>query len=72
MVVKKLGIAIAATILSGLPAAWGGQWPNWRGPHFNGSAEEQGPPDTWTDSDNVAWMAPPPGPAAPTPAVWVG
>jgi len=72
MVVKKLGIAIAATILLGLPAAWGGPWPNWRGPHFNGSADEQGLPDSWTDTENVVWTAPLPGPAASTPAVWDG
>ncbi len=69
---RQLGFAIAATILICVQAVLAGQWPNWRGPYFNGSADEQGLPDSWTDTKNVAWVAPLPGPAASTVAIWDG
>ena len=72
MTFRQLGFAFALVILIALPMAAAGQWPNWRGPHFNGSADEQNLPDSWTDTENVAWVAPLPGPAASTPAIWDG
>lgn len=69
---KQLGFAIVIVVLIVLQVGTAGQWPNWRGPHFNGSADEQGLPDSWTDTQNVAWVAPLPGPAASTPAIWNG
>ncbi len=72
MKLTQLSFAIAAIVLMGLQAGMAGQWPNWRGPHFNGSADEQNLPDSWTDTENVAWVAPLPGPAASTPAIWDG
>jgi len=44
-------------------------WPQWRGPEFNGSSTEKGLPETWT-KDTVKWTAPMPGPSGATPAVW--
>jgi outer membrane protein assembly factor BamB len=45
-------------------------WPNWRGPHFNGSSDETGLPVKFSPTDGVRWSAPMPGPAAATPIVW--
>ncbi len=45
-------------------------WPQWRGPDFNGSTSEKGLPATWSKTDGVAWSAPLPGPSGATPAVW--
>lgn len=45
-------------------------WPQWRGPFFNGSTTEQGLPIQWSKTNNVAWVAPLPGYSAATPVVW--
>jgi outer membrane protein assembly factor BamB len=52
-------------LVTGLPS-WAGDWPHWRGPSLNGSAEEQGLPDSWSLTDNILWTASLPGPSAAT------
>jgi len=42
-------------------------WPHWRGPSLDGSTDEQGLPQTWSETENIAWKAPLPGPGAGTP-----
>ena len=46
--------------------SWAAEWPHWRGPLLNGSAEEQGLPESWSLTDNVRWSVPLPGPSAAT------
>ena len=50
-------------------AAHAENWPQWRGPLFNGSSSEKNLPETWT-KETVKWTAPLPGPSGATPAVW--
>ena len=45
-------------------------WPQWRGPKLNGISEETDLPVTWSETKNVAWRVPLPGPAGSTPVVW--
>jgi outer membrane protein assembly factor BamB len=45
-------------------------WPQWRGPYFNGSTTEKGLPAQWSEAENVAWVAPLPGQSSATPVVW--
>ncbi len=47
----------------------GADWPQWRGPFFNGSTDEKGLPEAWSRTDNIAWAADLPGAAASTPVV---
>ena len=56
--------ALALTV-----AAHAENWPQWRGPAFNGSSPEKNLPETWT-KETVKWSAPLPGPSGATPAVW--
>jgi len=42
-------------------------WPQWRGPFFNGSSTETGLPTT---NERIVWVAPLPGFSGATPAVW--
>lgn len=51
--------------------AGAGDWPQWRGPAFNGSSPETGLPATWNieTKENLAWATPLPGPGAATPIV---
>jgi outer membrane protein assembly factor BamB len=44
-------------------------WPNWRGPNHDGSAEVEGLPATFSKTENVKWAASLPGPGAGTPIV---
>lgn len=45
-------------------------WPQWRGPEFNGSTTEASPPRAWSRTNHIAWTAELPGPSAATPIVW--
>lgn len=45
-------------------------WPQWRGPSWNGSSPERNLPATWSKTENIAWSASLPGPSAATPIVW--
>ncbi len=45
-------------------------WPQWRGPAFNGSTDETELPEQWSRTENVAWSVALPGVAASTPVIW--
>jgi outer membrane protein assembly factor BamB len=51
-------------------SAQAGNWPQWRGPHFNGSTDEKNLPSSWTRTENIAWSVDLPGSSAATPIVW--
>ena len=45
-------------------------WPQWRGPDFNGSSPESGLPDKFSKTENVVWKAAMAGPSGSTPIIW--
>jgi outer membrane protein assembly factor BamB len=45
-------------------------WPNWRGPAFDGSSQEKSLPTEFSKTNQVKWATEMPGPAASTPIVW--
>lgn len=45
-------------------------WPNWRGPHSNGTTAERNLPLSWDRTNNVAWRVELPGPGNSSPIVW--
>jgi outer membrane protein assembly factor BamB len=51
-------------------AVHGANWPQFRGPYFNGSTDETGLPTDFSPTQNVVWHADLPGPSAATPVVW--
>ena len=57
---------------SGGLAPAGENWPNWRGPNHNGTADadEKNLPTTWGPKKNVVWQTRLPGPCGATPVVW--
>jgi outer membrane protein assembly factor BamB len=63
-------ITFLSLLLAFSSTAQAGNWPGWRGPNFNGSADETGLASRWSDTENVAWVADLPGPSAATPVVW--
>ena len=44
-------------------------WPQWRGPHLNGTSQETDLPVTWTNSENIAWKLAMPAWTGATPIV---
>jgi len=63
---SSAGLLSAILVLSASLPSWAADWPHWRGPSLNGSAEEQSLPDSWSLTDNVLWTASLPGPSAAT------
>ena len=53
-----------------LMSAPAGNWPNWRGPDYNGSSQGKGIPEKFSPVENLRWQAGLPGPGASTPVVW--
>lgn len=45
-------------------------WPQFRGPLGNATAEESQPPTKWSPTENIAWKAALPGRGASSPSVW--
>lgn len=66
MLQQTVFLSFALTLAA---AAQAGDWPNWRGPQFNGSSTEQNLPEQWSQTDNVAWSVALPGAAASTPVI---
>jgi len=46
--------------------AFATDWPQWRGPFFNGSTDETNLPDSWSQTEGIAWVSPLPGPSGAT------
>jgi outer membrane protein assembly factor BamB len=47
-----------------------GDWPHWRGPYFNGSADEKNLPTDFSQTEGIAWSVDLPGSSAATPIIW--
>ncbi len=65
LVVCGAGLALVLAV-----GARAENWPQWRGPFFNGSTTEAGLPSQWSKTDNVAWAAALPGFSGATPVIW--
>ena len=63
----SFALLLATLAAPSLPAE---NWPQWRGPAFNGSSPERGLPANFSKTEGVAWAAPLPGTSGATPAVW--
>jgi outer membrane protein assembly factor BamB len=59
-----LTLALLAT------SAHAGNWPNWRGPYQDGSAQESALPAKFSPTEGVKWAVTVPGLSASVPAVW--
>ena len=64
------GFFYTAALLCASMGAFAANWPQWRGPNFNGSTEESNLPITWSTTENVVWTTPLPGQSGSTPIVW--
>lgn len=66
-VIQSCGMLLSALLMS---TARAGDWPEWRGPHGDGTSDEKGLPITWSTTENVAWKVTLPEPGNSTPVVW--
>ncbi|MAF67629.1 MAG: serine/threonine protein kinase [Planctomycetes bacterium] len=54
----KTTLAFVAVALGPLSAAAPGDWPRFRGPRGTGVSDEEGLPEHWSTTENVAWSVP--------------
>jgi outer membrane protein assembly factor BamB len=64
----KSRIVLTLAVAS-LCSAQAENWPQWHGPHFDGSSSETGLPADFSKTNNVRWVTPLPGPSAATPII---
>ncbi len=67
--IGRLSAVALLTIVFVSVCAHAGDWPRWRGPFHNGSADEKGLPDSLT---NPLWTSDLPGASGATPIVYAG
>jgi outer membrane protein assembly factor BamB len=67
---ESLRIAILILVIAFSGSVIAADWPQWRGPHGNGVADEKNLPDRWTATENVAWKSPLAGLGVSSPIVW--
>ena len=63
----RLGAAWLITVLATAQAA---DWPQWRGPRFDGSSPEKNLPSTWSTAEGIVWKRSLPARAGSTPIIW--
>ena len=68
VIMRKYCIFLVLVLVC-VSAAFGGDWPHWRGPYFNGSTDEKNLPSNWSTTENVAWSVDLAGCSAATPIV---
>jgi outer membrane protein assembly factor BamB len=67
---KPAELIVPVLILVASATALAADWPAWRGPAGNGITQETNLPETWSQTENVTWKAPLPGPGNSTPVVF--
>src|SRR5256885_2824612 len=67
---RKFGGILCVSLAALAPALHADNWPQWRGPNFNGSSSEKNLPASFSKTENVVWSAPLPGPSGSTPVIW--
>ena len=60
-------LALLFAVATGLAAE---NWPQWRGPRFDGTSSAEKIPLRWSRDENLLWRVELPGPAASTPVIW--
>jgi outer membrane protein assembly factor BamB len=70
IVLPSLVLSVLASVGTWARAEGGANWPQWRGPAFNGSSPAANLPDALDKNKNLAWSTPMPGPGSGTPIVW--
>ncbi|MGA2500726.1 MAG: PQQ-binding-like beta-propeller repeat protein [Tepidisphaeraceae bacterium] len=70
---RNLVLALCSTVLLSVYAAnpsRADNWPQFRGPAGAGVSTEREFPTQWSDTQNLKWKTPLPGPGSSSPIVW--
>lgn len=62
-------VLLGLTLVSAV-SSQAANWPNWRGPNYDGSSPAKNLPTTFSQTENVVWAANLPGPSASSPIIW--
>ena len=68
--VTRAAIVVGVTLLALTGVSATDQWPQFRGPHAGVVADDPALPETWSETDNVAWKTNIPGLGWSSPVVW--
>jgi outer membrane protein assembly factor BamB len=68
----KISLCAIISILAVSALVQATDWPQWRGPFFNGSTDEKNLPASWSWTEDVAWVSPLPGPSGATAIICKG
>ena len=64
-------LAVVVCVIAALASPlFASNWPNWRGPGYDGVATGKGYPTEWSETKNVLWKVELPGHGSSTPIVW--
>ena len=64
-------LVVSLILAAGITAAAADNWPQWRGPHLNGtSTTAKNLPTNWSTTENVKWSLELPSWSAATPIIW--
>ncbi len=61
---------LALGLVLGVSSVSAANWPQFRGPDFNGSSSEKNLPAQWSKTEKIAWAVDMPGTGAATPVIW--
>ena len=69
---KRFVVGLGLLVILVLPGlvVLAGDWPQWRGPEFDGTSSETGLPTRWTTTENIAWKLAMPDRSGATPIIW--
>lgn len=67
---RKGSLLVFVIILFSVRAALADNWPQWRGPHLNGTSAEKNLPLRWGAEENVTWKLALPSWSGSTPIIW--
>jgi outer membrane protein assembly factor BamB len=70
MIRRTAGVLVCLTLAPTARVLAGDNWPQWRGPAFDGTSDSINLPVSWSETKNVRWKTPLPSFGAATPAVW--
>jgi outer membrane protein assembly factor BamB len=69
MVTNKIPLWIIVTVMMISAPVLAEDWPQWRGPFFNGSTNEKKLPDSFSQTKGIVWVSLLPGPSGATPVI---
>lgn len=66
----RSSVTVCLLLIAGMPDVRAENWPQWRGPSYDGVSTEHGLPMSWSGTQNIAWKVSLPGMGGATPLVW--